>query len=113
LIAEIPQAFVDNPNSALKDAILHQKIVKTVVLNIDTKPAGALVGGGTDNIAFLTGTKDGPNANAAEMSAIFWIETVEQSNGPPFLQLQYTQTVFLNFANLTWPHVSVATLRKV
>jgi hypothetical protein len=27
-----------------------------------------------------------------------------------FLQLQYTQTVFLNFNGLSWPHVSVATL---
>lgn len=27
-----------------------------------------------------------------------------------YTQLQYTQTVFLNFNNLTWPHVSVATL---
>ena len=30
-----------------------------------------------------------------------------------FLQLQYTQTVILNFDGLSWPHVSVATLRKV
>jgi hypothetical protein len=30
-----------------------------------------------------------------------------------FLQLQYTQTVLLNFLGLSWPHVSVATLRKV
>jgi hypothetical protein len=28
----------------------------------------------------------------------------------PFTQIQYTQTVFLNFGPLTWPHVSVATL---
>jgi hypothetical protein len=28
----------------------------------------------------------------------------------PFTQIQYTQTVFLNFNGLTWPHVSVATL---
>jgi hypothetical protein len=27
-----------------------------------------------------------------------------------FTQIQYSQTVFLNFAPLTWPHVSVATL---
>ena len=27
-----------------------------------------------------------------------------------YIQLQYSQTVFLNFAGLTWPHVSVATL---
>jgi hypothetical protein len=28
----------------------------------------------------------------------------------PFIQIQYSQTVFLNFNGLTWPHVSVATL---
>lgn len=28
----------------------------------------------------------------------------------PGIQIQYSQTVFLNFAGLTWPHVSVATL---
>lgn len=27
-----------------------------------------------------------------------------------FPQIQYTQTVLLNFATLTWPHVSVNTL---
>ena len=27
-----------------------------------------------------------------------------------FTQIQYSQTVFLNFAGLTWPHVSVNTL---
>jgi hypothetical protein len=91
-----------------------------------------------------------PNANAIQMTAIFWIETVlEQitvpacspgqsvivqgnaSAGNPvasfavspateitadtqidvtYTQIQYTQTVFLNFNDLTWPHVSVATL---
>lgn len=34
-------------------------------------------------------------------------------DGQQFLQLQYTQTVLLNFADLSWPHVSIATLRKV
>jgi hypothetical protein len=28
----------------------------------------------------------------------------------PYIQIQYSQTVFLNFNGLTWPHVSVATL---
>jgi hypothetical protein len=28
----------------------------------------------------------------------------------PFTQIPYTQTVLLNFAGLTWPHVSVNTL---
>jgi hypothetical protein len=27
-----------------------------------------------------------------------------------YTQIQYTQTVLLNFNQLTWPHVSVATL---
>ena len=30
-----------------------------------------------------------------------------------YLQLQYTQTVLLNFSGLSWPHVSAATLLKV
>jgi hypothetical protein len=52
-----------------------------------------------------------PNAIAAEMFATFWIETVTNPFGDgTFLQLQYSQTVNLNFATLTWPHVSVATL---
>jgi hypothetical protein len=71
------------------------------------------VGGGTDNIAFLQGGPAGPNAQAAQMTAIFWIEHVAASgHEPAFLQLQYTQTVLLNFNRLSWPHVSVATLRK-
>ncbi len=32
-----------------------------------------------------------------------------EEEGEGYLQ----QTVLLNFANLSWPHVSVATLRKV
>ena len=55
---------------------------------------------------------DGPNADAAIMTSIFWIEEVEEEGGS-FLQLQYTQTVTLNFAGLSWPHVSLATLRQV
>jgi hypothetical protein len=122
-ISEIQQSIVDNPNLVLTDAIKGQKITKTVVLVIDTVPnptpplpnnvTFANNSGGTDNISFLVGGNDGPNALAAEMSAIFWIETVDDPGKPPFLQLQYTQTVKLNFNKLTWPHVSVATLRKV
>ena len=32
--------------------------------------------------------------------------------GDDLLQLQYTQTVLLNFKGLSWPHVTVATLHK-
>jgi hypothetical protein len=74
-------------------------------------------GGGVENIPFLQ-----TNADAATVFATFWIEKIK---GPTpdasFLQLQYVQTVFLNFpvikppappVQLSWPHVSVATLRK-
>lgn len=116
----ITQAMVDNPNSVLTAAIGGQTITKTTVLIISTQapavpppPAAPNVGGGTDNIAFLQGGPAGPNANAAQMTAIFWIEHVAAGHhGPAFLQLQYTQTVLLNFNGLSWPHVSVATLRK-
>lgn len=118
--ASITQAMVNNPNSVLTAAIAGQTITQTTVLIINTKapsapppPSAPNVGGGTDNIAFLQGGAAGPNANAAQMTAIFWIEHVAAGpHGPAFLQLQYTQTVLLNFNGLSWPHVSVATLRK-
>ena len=74
--------------------------------------AASIIGGGTANTAFLKGGANGPNADAVRMTAIFWIEEVEEA-GATFLQLQYTQTVLLDFARLSWPHVSVATLRQV
>jgi hypothetical protein len=111
-LGEISQAMVDNPNSALLTAINGQNITHTTVLIISTTPTAPLVGGGTDNTAFLQGGAGGPNAQGAQVTAIFWIETVEPPNQRPFLQLQYTQTVLLNFNGLSWPHVSVATLRQ-
>ena len=150
----ITQEILDNPNKLLTDHIKNQKIIHTTVLIINTQSPPIPVGGGTDNIAFLVGPAGGgaPNANAVQMTAIFWIETVEEvihvppfkrgqlphlisatpsapgqraaqfSVEPPidldkprdltvhFNQIQYTQTVFLNFKGLTWPHVSVNTL---
>lgn len=129
-----------------------QNITTTTVILISTDPTDPLFGGGTDNIAFLLGDKTAtaPNANAVQMTAIFWIETVSEqitmpaysadqpvivqgntSAGNPvpsfavssateipagtkidvtYTQIQYTQTVLLNFNGLSWPHVSVATL---
>jgi hypothetical protein len=150
----ITQAILDDPNKLLRDHISKQKITQTTAIIINTAPPPVPVGGGTDNIAFLQGPAGAtaPNANAVQMTAIFWIETVEEvitippfkfgqpphlisaqasapgqraarfSVQPPlelnaprqitvhFTQIQYTQTVFLNFKGLTWPHVSVNTL---
>lgn len=72
----IAQALIDNPNQLLIDHIAGQNIISTDVIEIDTKATSPLFGGGTDNIAFLVGNGSGPNANAVEMTAIFWIETV-------------------------------------
>ncbi len=151
----ITQALLDDPNQVLRDHISKQKITSTTTIFISTAPPppDGFFGGGTDNIAFLLGqaAANAPNANAVQMVAVFWIETVEEvihvlpdigglpfpiratrsvqgqrvptfSVTPPqdldtprdlivtFTQIQYTQTVLLNFAGLTWPHVSVNTL---
>jgi hypothetical protein len=110
-IAGITQAMLDNPNSLLTAAINGQQIRQTIVLDVasDSTP---VPGGGTANTAFLQGSASGaPNANAAVVRSTFWIETVA-GNPQDFLQLQYTQTVLLNFNGLSWPHITVATLRK-
>jgi hypothetical protein len=95
-------AYVANPNLALTDAIAGQNIVKTVVLVISTANNGGIL-----NIPFVT-----RNANATKLDAIFWIETIKQPDNSETLQLQYTQTVILNFLGIDWPHISVATLVK-
>jgi hypothetical protein len=147
--------MLDDPNSVLRDLIAKQNIVSTTTLFISTAPPPpvGLFGGGTDNIAFLLGqaAATAPNAQATQMTAVFWIETVQVDIlvGPltvgqqfavepakvvpgqrvptfsgiapfdvdlprkltvTFTQIQYTQTVLLNFNGLTWPHVSVNTL---
>jgi hypothetical protein len=98
----MPQSYVGNMNQALVDAIQGQNIVNTVVLKVASIPVGGIV-----NIPFIN-----VNANATKMEAIFWIETVERADGTQFMQLQYTQTVILNFLDIDWPHISVATLIK-
>ena len=110
-LSEISQGMVDDPNSILTAATKGQNITETIALIISTEVAAPLTGSGTDNTSFLQGGTAGPNALGAKVTAIFWIETVAVPHQPSFLQLQYTQTVLLNFNGLSWPHVSVATLR--
>jgi hypothetical protein len=98
--AGITQAMITDPNTVLTEALTTLKVLHTEVLVVSSTPSG-----GVQNIPFIV-----ENADAASVSAIFWIETVENRSGGVFLQLQYTQTVLLNFQGLSWPHVSVATL---
>jgi hypothetical protein len=113
--AAVTEAMVENPNSVLVKDIQGQDIKHTTVLIVSTKHT-PVPGGGTANTAFLEAGSNPPggNATATDVEAIFWIETVaDPYGGPDFLQLQYTQTVQLVFNKLSWPHISVATLRKV
>ncbi len=76
----ITQAMLDDPNTVLRNDIANQNITSTTTILISTSPSAPLFGGGTDNIAFLLGDPSGaatPNANATQMSAAFWIETVQ------------------------------------
>ncbi len=101
LLTGITQAMVTDPTVALRHALHDQTITETVTLRVTTHN-----GGGVQNIPFIT-----TNANAVFMNATFWIEKVQGPHGS-FLQLQYVQTVLLDFEGLNWPHVSVATLVK-
>jgi hypothetical protein len=114
-----PEQF-KNPNLFLSEAIAKQKIVKTTVLQLSSvapdqgiRPPRPDVGGGVANIAFLEGQggppTGGPNAVARPVTTTFWIEELADGSW----QLQYTQRVLLNFSGLSWPHVTVATLRPV
>lgn len=112
-IVGITQEMIDDPNSVLISAMAGQTITRTAVLVVSSDPTAPVIGGGTDNTAFLQGSPSaGPNAQGALVTAIFWIEHVQNEGEAPFLQLQYTQTVLLNFNGLSWPHITVATLRK-
>jgi hypothetical protein len=103
----VTQAMLDNPNSVLTKN--PPNVTSTTRLHV-TSTAGTITGGGTSNTAFLVGAKDGPNADAAHVVSTFWLQTLHGDTEPK--RLQYSQTVLLNFAGLSWPHITVATLTK-
>jgi hypothetical protein len=96
-------ATIKDPTIVLRKAIEGQNIISTVVIGISTA-----INGGVVNIPFVQ-----KNANAAQLDAIFWIETVQRHDGHKFVQLQYVQRVILDFIGIHWPHISVATLLKL
>jgi hypothetical protein len=86
-----------NPNKVLSDVIANQDIVNTVTFDISTENNG-----GITNIPF------GKNAEATSWQTTVWIETLK--NG--VIQMQYTQTIIIEFSNIKWPHINVNTLIK-
>jgi hypothetical protein len=108
-LAGITQKMLDDPNSVLRDAIADQNITAATRLRVSTstKTVGS---GGVANTTFLKGDPE-PNALAAKVTSTFWLEKI--GNEARASQLQYTQTVLMNFDQVTWPHITVATLRRV
>jgi hypothetical protein len=104
----ITQQMVNNPNTVLGAAPSPQ-ITSTTTLQVSSHDA-SLPGGGTANIAFLKGTTRS-NAATAEVTATFWLETLQADTEPR--RLQYSQHVLLNFNGISWPHITVATLQKL
>ena len=104
----ITQAMLDNPNSVL--TAHPPNVTTTTTLHVSTTPGGNIVGGGASNMAFLVGTKDGPNADVAHVAATFWLQKL--AGDTEFKRLQYSQIVLLNFNGISWPHITVATLTK-
>lgn len=90
----ITQAMLDDPNSILREQNQGLNITQTIEIVISTSPAAPLFGGGTDNIAFLLGDPAavtsplaaGENAQTLQMTATFWIETVEYTINLPRFQ---------------------------
>jgi hypothetical protein len=123
----ITAAIRDDPNMLLLQHLDGTTIVDMDVLLVSALPIAdidrvsgvfAQVGakGVMGNIPFNV-----KNANANSMTCIFWLETVRDQSGATFKQLQYSQTVILDFevrdaagvpTPIKWPHVSVATLRE-
>jgi hypothetical protein len=113
----VTQAMVKNPNSVLQTALQHSlqgtSMTTRTFLHVSTTHSIVGAGGGTANTAFLAASNNpsGGNARAAQVEATFWIETIAGTGGHPDLhQLQYTQTVMLDFNGIHWPHVTVGTL---
>ncbi len=103
-----------SPNDLLRTALAGSAVRRTTVLSFDT----TLDKAGISNIPFVE-----RQADASEMQATFWIQELEELdiNGDPVMQIQYSQTVMLDFFErrdgvpglIKWPHVSINTLRRV
>jgi hypothetical protein len=118
----IPARSQFDPSLVLTEALNNElnaghTMVHAEVILVNARPVGGINNtpvkpkpediGGIVNMPFIR-----VNANAGSFSALFFIETMQNTDGSQFLQLQYTQTVILEFENLLWPHISVGTLVK-
>ena len=137
-VSNFPGFSPDNTHAILQFTQKKLTVIKTTVLNFDTKfkVAGIddakfdqndkpIAGFPISNVPFVK-----REANVTEMHATFWIMELEKTDScaDPEFVMQYSQTVYLEFFDsplesekdengkprrIRWPHVSINTLRKV
>lgn len=93
------QGAIGNPNLVLAAANAGKTFTRTTVFNVSSDVTNLR------NIPFVVA-----NANATSMTSTFWVSEFRAADGNTVLQLQYSQTVILNFDGVDWPHISVGTL---
>jgi hypothetical protein len=84
------------------------KVIETTIFTVDSQ-----VQGGIQNIPFVI-----RQANAVRVTATFWIQKVQPSDGGVLFVLQYAQRVLLEFfpradgkpGLIQWPHISINTM---
>lgn len=101
----LDQGLLTDPNALLRRRLATQTVLSTTILHVDSQATIGGSAGGVVDIPFLQ-----PNAKAKNVSATFYVETVERADKSTFLQLQYSQRLLLDFATLSWPHLTVGNL---
>ncbi len=102
-------------NQILRFANQGVDIVQTTTLTVDTNRKS----GGITNAPFSV-----REAEPVSMKSTFWIQELAEKDerGHPRMRLQYSQVVMLHFfhpredefpGRNVWPHISIATLRKM
>jgi len=111
LMADLPAGSIQDPSRILTNRIETQKIIETVTFDVSAQLTP------TDSPDKICGISNIPfvdkNSQVTKLRSVFYVEHVDYAHGGSFMQLQYIQIVPLNFDNISWPHVSVATLRRV
>lgn len=105
-----------SPNQTLIDYLDEQEkngltVTETITLQVSTTNKGGIA-----NIASMQG-----QVTPTRFDATFWIETLQDQQGHIYRQLQYSQTVLLEFPvssnkpgeTIVWPHINVNTLTVV
>jgi hypothetical protein len=75
----------------------------------------------TDNLGAVSNIpSQKKNAVATKFNSVFWLESMVDTDGNPFMQLQYSQNTTIDFPikgtpagkTIHWPHINVNTLIK-